>query len=102
MEILKIDAKVARTIGTSDDGTTTTKQYKMGNYVPSLEARKINTDIAEKLPGLHEQDDDRVLIKITPPTGATNYIISYVITGLIGLIVTLGGVIFIKKKVLKR
>ena len=97
-EILKIDAKTARTI----KQTGASKEYKMGNYVPSLAARVINTDINAEKAGLHEQDDDRLKIVITPPTGATIYIITYVITGLLGLIVIGAVIIFIKKKVLTK
>ena len=97
-EILKIDAKTARTI----KQTGTSKEYKMGNYVPSLATRVINTNINVEKAGLHEQDDDRLKIVITPPTGTTNYIITYVITGLVGLMVIGVVIIFIKKKVLTK
>ena len=97
-EILKIDAKTARTI----KQTGTSKEYKMGNYVPSLAARKINTDVNIEKAGLHEQDDDRLKIVITPPTGTTMYIINYIVTGLIGLMVIAIVIIFIKKKVLTK
>ena len=89
-EIIRIDGKTARTIQERKNGIQVEKTYKPGNYVPS-----INSDISE-------QDDDRVKIIITPPTGATNYITTYVIATLIGLIVVCGGVIFIKKKVLTK
>lgn len=104
MEILKIDGKVARTISgrNKTTGAPVLKTYKMGNYVPSLEGRKINTDINIELPGYHEQDDDRVTITITPPTGLTEYLITYIIPVLAGLIVLLVGVVIIKKKVLNK
>ncbi|MBQ2835818.1 MAG: Cna B-type domain-containing protein [Clostridia bacterium] len=97
-EILQIDAKTARTI----KQTGTAKEYKMGNYVPSLAARVINKDVNAEKAGLHEQDDDRLKIVITPPTGTANYITTYVITGLVGLIVIGAVIIFIKKKVLTK
>ena len=90
IEILKIDGKTARTIQESEGGVQIEKSYKPGNYVPSLDG------------GVFEQDDDRVKIIITPPTGITNYIITYVITGLVGLIAIVAGVLFIKKKVLTK
>lgn len=88
IEILSIDGKTARTIQESNGGVQIEKSYKPGNYVPSLDS------------GTFEQDDDRVKIMITPPTGATYYIITYVITGLLGLVLILAGIVFIKKKVL--
>ncbi len=97
-EILKINAKTARTI----KQTGASKEYKMGNYVPSLAARVINTDVNAEKAGLHEQDDDRLKIVITPPTGTTMYIITYVVTGLLGLIVIGAVIILIKKKVLTK
>ena len=103
MEILQIDSKTARTLkGKENDGTPILKQYKMGNYIPSLISRIINTDTSREEPGLHEQDDDRVKIVITVPTGVTNYVMPYVIATLVGLIVMVSGVIFIKKKILKK
>lgn len=98
MEILKIDAKTARTI----KETGTTKLYKMGNYVPSAGERRLSNNILNEKAGLHEQDDDKVEVIVTPPTGATNYIITYVIVGLVGLTVISIGIIFIKKKVLTK
>lgn len=93
-EILEVDAKTAR--------TTSSKQYKMGNYVPSLTTRKVNNNINNETAGLHEQDDDRVKIIVTPPTGLGTYIIKYLAVGLAGLIVIAIVVIFIKKKVLTK
>jgi len=100
-EILKLDAKVARTI-TFEDEKRDVKKYKMGNYVPSLEIRKISNNINEEKEGLHEQDDDRVKIIITPPTGIATHIITYGIIGLIVLIAIGFVIIFIKKKVLTK
>ena len=98
VEILQIDAKTART----NKQTGVTKEYKMGNYVPSLKTRKINTDINTEKEGRHEQDDDRIKIVVTPPTGVIEYITTYAITGLVGLIAIAVVVIFIKKKVYRR
>lgn len=101
VEILKVNAKAARTIeGRDESGTPVHKLSKPGNYVPSTEGRFINDNVNENIEGRHEQDDDEVLLMVTPPTGITSYIITYVIIGLIGLLVIAGGVIFIKKKVL--
>ena len=97
-EILQIDAKTAR----NQKETGKAKEYKMGNYVPSLATRQISTDINLEIAGLHEQDDDRIKIAITPPTGETQYITTYVITGLIGLIAVAIMVIFIKKKLVNK
>jgi len=97
-EILKIDTKTAKTIKKSG----VTKEYKMGNYVPSLKTRNTNANINTEKAGRHEQDDDRVKIVITPPTGATTYIITYATAGLVGSIVIAIVVIFIKKKVYRR
>ena len=90
VEILKIDGKTARTIQQSSEGEQIEKTYKPGNYIPGVTLQEES-----------EPDDDRVKIIITPPTGITNYIITYVIAGLVGLIGIVIGVLFIKKKVLK-
>ena len=88
LEILKIDGKTARTIQESKDGEQIEKSYKPGNYIPT------STN--------NEQDDDIVEVILTPPTGAGNYIITYLIAGVAGLIVLAVAVIFIKKKVLTK
>jgi len=101
LEILKIDAKSARTIkGKDENNIPVLKEYKPGNYVPSRMERYIDDNINSDEPGRHEQDDDNYNVIITTPTGETNYIITYVLTGLVGLIVMVAGVIVIKKKVL--
>ena len=89
-EIIKIDGKTARTIQESDEGVQIEKEYKPGNYIPSAESEKL------------EQDDDRVKVIITPPTGATKYIATYIVTILAGLIVIITGIVFIKKKILTK
>lgn len=94
LEILKIDAKTARTTkATGED-----KEYKMGNYVPSTETRKVSTSSNLEQAGLHEQDDDRVRIIITPPTGATNNIMIYIVIALVTLVAVAGTIILIKRK----
>lgn len=121
-EILVIDGKVARTIDSVEDGKQIPKTYKSGNLVPSLEKRKVQitkeTDenyrkvktlsgeykLSQSVEeaGLHEQDDDSVKVTITQPTGITKYITTYVIATLIGLVVIVIGIVFIKKKVLTK
>lgn len=107
VEILKTHEKNARTIKEVDhsgnDSKQVTKEYKPGNYIPSLESRKLAItedlfDIEE--PGYHQQDDDAITVRITPPTGSTNYIILYVTIVVIALAVLSVGVYFIKKKVI--
>ena len=107
VEILKTHEKNARTIKEVDhsgnDSKQVTKEYKPGNYIPSLESRKLAItedlfDIEE--PGYHQQDDDAITVRITPPTGSTNYIILYVTIVVIGLAVLSVGVYFIKRKVI--
>ena len=80
IEIIGIDGKTARTVKSNSI------EYKPGNYEPTASST--------------EQDDDRVEIIITPPTGLVEYIITYAIVGLIGLVILFIGVTFIKKKVL--
>ena len=114
-EILEIGSKVARTIKGRNEstGAPIVKAYRMGNYVPSLEntlrydsnGKVAGTDkysIELALPGLHEQDDDRIKVTVTGPTGITTYIITYLVAGLAGLIVLVIGVVIIKKKVLTK
>lgn len=82
VEIIKIDGKTARTI--KEVGVE--KEYKPGNYLPTSN-------------NVEEQDDDRVRIIITPPTGIVTYII-YIVTAVAGLALIAFGITFIKKKVL--
>ena len=110
IEVLQLNSRIARTIqGVEDVWQINTirkqieKSYKPGNYIPSLTQRTINDDDASlEIPGLHQPDDDRVRVTITPPTGISNYITIYIITAVIGLIVIVGGIIFIKKKVINK
>ena len=87
-EILELDGKIARTIKESNKGTQVDKEYQPGNYIPTLSSE-------------HQQDDDRVRIVITPPTGTTAYMTSYIITGLVGAVVILIGAWFIRKDIKK-
>ena len=107
VEILKIDAKTARTIKESN----VIKEYKMGNYVPSLEERKTYVDDNENpvyVPkdkeevGFHEQDDDRVKVTITPPTGESNNIITHCIMALLVLIIIAIVIIYAKKNGIRK
>jgi len=88
-EIYSIDAKTARTIKESEEGTQMLKTYQPGNYTPAY-------NIA------NQQDDDRIDITVTPPTGIMDYIIHYATVGLGGLVAIAVVIIFIKKKVLTK
>lgn len=87
-EILELDGRIARTIKESNNGKQVDKEYQPGNYIPTLSSE-------------HQQDDDRVRIVITPPTGTTTYMTSYIITGLVGAVVILIGTWFIRKDIKK-
>lgn len=102
VEILKLNGKIARTIDSVNNGEQIVKTYKPGNYIPSLTDRTTNSDGTLELVGLHQPDDDRVRIVITPPTGTSNYITTYIITAVVGLIVIVGGIFFIKKKIMNK
>lgn len=99
-EILKIDGKVARNIDSTDGGKQIEKTYKPGNYVPSLKQRSMDKNADIEIAKVHEQDDDMITVRITPPTGLTNYTTLYIIVGGITLTVLAVGVIIIKRKVL--
>lgn len=99
VEILQLNGKIARTIDSTDNGKQVKKTYKSGNYVPSLDNLKNNDNIDKTEVGLHEQDDDRIIVKITPPTGSTNNIIIYTIALTAGLVIVAVGAYFIKKKI---
>ena len=114
-EILVTDGKVARTINSVENGKQIPKTYKSGNFVPSLERRTVqnaeglvkvnNVEILSQnaeAAGVHEQDDDTIKVTVTQPTGITKYITTYVIATLIGLVVIVIGIVFIKKKVLTK
>ena len=105
-EILQIDGNRARTIKEVDDRTReqVTKEYKPGNYMPSTEKRndwkKDNTAHISKV-GMHEQDDDRITIRITPPTGVITRN-GYIAIMIVSLLVIGLGAFAIKKKVLNK
>ncbi len=112
-EILKLGGKIARTIDSvANDGTQNTKQYRPGDYVPNLGRTRNESvtldDIANNKITLggdsdityHQQDDDMITVRITPPTGLTNHTTLYIIVGGITLTVLAVGVIIIKRKVL--
>ena len=99
-EILKIDGKVARNIDSTDGGKQIEKTYKPGNYVPSLKQRSMDKAADVEIAKVHEQDDDMITVRITPPTGLTNHTTLYIIVGGITLTVLAVGVIIIKRKVL--
>lgn len=121
-EILVTDGKVARTINSVENGKQIPKTYKSGNFVPSLDKRRVQITDEDNVnyrkvetlsgeykfsqsveeAGVHEQDDDTVKVTVTQPTGITKYITTYVIATLIGLIVIVIGIVFIKKKVLTK
>ena len=91
VEIIGINAKTGRTIKNVEDTTRqqVDKTYQPGNYIPTLGSE-------------HQQDDDRVRITVTPPTGTTIYTTIYIISAVVGLIVIVGGIVLIKKKVMKK
>ena len=91
VEIIELNGKIARTIKevSNDSREQVAKAYKTGNYIP-------------KLGSTHEQDDDRVRIVVTPPTGIEEYTTIYIISAVVGLIVLTGGIILIKRKFIKK
>lgn len=102
-EIIQLNGKIARNIDSvaNNSREQVRKTYKPGDYVPSLERNHYNTEgeFVEAV-GYHQQDDDMITIRITPPTGLTNNITLYIIVGAVALIVLAGGIIIIRKKVL--
>ena len=110
VEILQLNGKIARNIDSVNDGKQITKTYKPGDYLPSLK-RTIDKDMTKNDiqnniislkngATLHEQDDDMITIRITPPTGLENNAIIYIAVGAVALIVLAGGIYLIKKKVI--
>ena len=91
VEILEINGKIARTINSVKDDTReqVAKTYQPGNYIPTLSSD-------------HQQDDDRVRVVVTPPTGIAIYTTIYIISAVVGLIVIVGGIVLIKKKIMKK
>lgn len=105
VEILQINGNRARTIKemTTDNNTRVQvdKEYRPGNYIPSTKARVVYTNEHLPLDGMHEQDDDRITIKITPPTGSITRE-GYIMIAIISLITIGIGAYIIKKKVLTK
>lgn len=105
-EILQIDGNRARTIKEVEQNTRkqVTKEYKPGNYIPSTATRNNwKTDNVTHIAtnGMHEQDDDRIIIRMTPPTGAITRK-GYTAIMIISLLIIGMGAFVIKKKVLKK
>ena len=63
--------------------------------MPSTKARAAEET---SLTRLHEQDDDAITVRITPPTGLENNAIIYISAGVIVLVLLAGGIYFIKRK----
>lgn len=102
-EIIQLNGKIARNIDSVANSSReqVRKTYKPGDYVPSLYRNELHTtgEFREGV-GLHQQDDDMITIRITPPTGLSNNIILYISVGAVALVVLSVGIIVIRKKVL--
>lgn len=105
IEILKINGNRARTIKEiiteNNSRVQVDKEYKPGNHMPSILRGEVKNDngIVSQI-NMHEQDDDRIIVRITPPTGhvtKNGYIMIVVSLLIIGL-----GAVLINKKVLKK
>ena len=103
-EIIQLNDKIARTIDSVEDDSRIQirKTYKPGDYVPSLYRNELDGSDKEfrELAGIHQQDDDMITVRITPPTGLSNNIVLYISIGAVALVVLLVGIIVIRKKVL--
>ena len=87
-----------------DDNTTEIGWYGTVTQMPGLNAFVIDDILVypQTVTGTTcEQDDDRIRVVITPPTGLVTYIIRYSVITLGALIVIGGVVLFIKKRVLR-
>lgn len=91
VEIIAINGKTGRTIKSVEDKTReqVAKTYQPGNYIPTLGSE-------------HQQDDDRVRVAVTPPTGINIYTTIYIITAVVGFIAIAVVAVYIKKKGLKK
>ena len=69
-----------------------------GNYIPRIGALHVSDNPLLEEDGLHQQDDDRVRIVVTPPTGIATYTIIYIIAAVIGAVVIAGAIVIIKKR----
>ena len=94
-EIIQLNGRMARTIDGTNNGKQIAKTYIPGNYMPSTKARAAEET---SLTRLHEQDDDAITVRITPPTGLENNAIIYISAGVIVLVLLAGGIYFIKRK----
>ena len=94
-EIIQLNGRMARTIDGTNNGKQIAKTYIPGNYMPSTKARAAEET---SLTRLHEQDDDAITVRITPPTGLENNAIIYISVGVIVLVLLAGGIYFIKRK----
>lgn len=89
VEIIQIGGKIARTIKeVRTNGMQVPKEYIPGDYKPTDASR------------IHEPDDDRIIARITPPTGLLDNIGTYIGILAISLFVIGLGIYIIKKKVL--
>ena len=107
VEIIQLNGKIARTIDSVEENSRTQlrKTYKPGTYVPSLGRNDLDnstdpTEPFKEVAGWHQQDDDMITVRITPPTGLSNNIVLYISIGAVALVVLLVGIIVIRKKVL--
>ena len=75
-----------------DEGTCPANIYK------DNDGKDVYVPVRTEESGLHEQDDDRVKIVITPPTGETQSTTNYMLTGVVVLVALGITVMFIKKK----
>ena len=102
-EILRINGDRARTIKEIKTDKNTRiqveKEYRPGNYIPSTASRIAYKNGHLPFDGMHEQDDDRIKIEITPPTGMITRD-GYIAIAIISLIIVGIGAYVIKKKVL--
>ena len=101
-EIIKIGGKIARTIDSTNNGEQVIKTYKPGNYIPSTQRTSTNSNGSLEQLGLHQQDDDMITVRITPPTGLADNIIIYIISGVIALAILSIGIYVIKNKVVSK
>lgn len=100
VEIVGINGKTGRTIKEvgNDNREQVAKTYKPGNYIPRIGALHVSDNPLLEEDGLHQQDDDRVRIVVTPPTGIATYTIIYIIAAVIGAVVIAGAIVIIKKR----
>ncbi len=91
IEILQIDGNRARTIKSVENNSRkqNKKEYKPGNYVIATSGN------------IEEQDNDRIVIRITPPTGIITRD-GYIAILVASLLIVGIGAFIIKKKVLKK